>query len=281
MEPPEDVQLAGRPDLGAGLGRVRLTGRVRHGRGLGTRTLRALPEHSLVYVTGGEGSYLDGRTAHRQRVTPGSLVTVGAGVPHWYGPWAGQRWDVVFLVVEGPLFELARTTGLIDAERPVRVLEPLPYWAGRFDAFRLARTPRTVAGLQDEACRVLQLLIEVDGATRPAGGEGRTVAEGWLQASRARLEADLAERLDLAEVAAEVGMAYETWRKAFRRALGTTPAAYRTQHRIAATRDLLRYSTLPLRQVAETVGFADEHHLSRRFSAAAGLSPREFRQRLP
>lgn len=279
MEQAEDVQLAGRPDLGAALGRVRLTGRVRHGRGIGSRTLRTLPEHSLIYVTGGEGSYLDGRTSRRWRVAPGDLLTVCAGVPHWYGPRSGRRWDVAFLVVEGPLFDLARTSGVLDAERPVRALGPLPYWAGRFDAFRLARAPRTASGVQDEACRVLQLLVEVDEATAPDRDDAHPAGRSWLLASRARLESDLAERVDLHEVAASAGMAYETWRKAFRRALGTTPAAYRTEHRIAATRDLLRYSTMPLRQIAETVGFADEHHLSRRFSAATGISPRDFRRR--
>lgn len=275
---PEDVQLAGRADHGPGLGRIRLTGRVRHGRGIGVRTLRTLPEHSLILVTGGEGSYLDGRTGVRHRVGPGSLITVCAGVPHWYGPPSGRRWDVCFLVVEGPVFDLARAARLLDPDRPVRVLDQLSYWIGRFDSFRLARPPRSATALQDEACRVLQLLVELADAgsgLAPATADG----EDWLDRSRLRLEADLAERLDLREVAAGVGMPYETWRKAFRRAVGTTPAHYRTERRVSATRDLLRYSTLPLRQVAEIVGFADEHHLSRRFRASTQLTPREFRQR--
>lgn len=277
VDEPEDVQLAGRADYGPGLGRIRLTGRVRQGRGIGVRTVRALPEHSLILVTGGEGSYLDGRTGSRQRVRAGSLITVCAGVPHWYGPPSGRRWDVRFLVVEGPLFDLARDQRLLDPGQPVRTLDRLPYWVGRFDAFRLARPPRSAAALQDEACRVLQLLVEVADATslHAPTSDG----EDWLDVSRQRLEADLAERLDLTAVAAEVGMPYETWRKAFRRAVGTTPAHYRTDRRVGATRDLLRYSTLPLRQVAEIVGFADEHHLSRRFRASTQLTPREFRQR--
>lgn len=275
---PEDVQLAGRPRLPVRLGRVSLTGRVQHGRGIGSRTLRALPEHALIYVTGGRGTYLDGRTLTRHPVVPGSLLVACAGVPHWYAPPPGETWDLYFVVVEGPVFDLARAEGLLDPDQPVKTLLPLPYWSGRFAAFRQARPPRSAAGLEDEACRVLQMLVEINSAEP----DQRLAAGGsaWLDASRELLEGHLAERLELRDVAAAVGMPYETWRKTFRRAVGTTPAHYRTLQKVSAARDLLRYSTLSLRQVAEVVGFADEHHLSRRFRSLTGISPRQFRNRL-
>ena len=277
-ELPEEIQLAGRPSLPVRLGRVRLAGQVEHGRGIGSRSLRALPEHALIYLTGGRGSYLDGRTNARHAVGPGSLLVVCAGIPHWYGPPPGETWDLFFVVVEGPIFDLARAEGLLDPGQPVRSLLPLPYWTGRFAAFRRARPPRSAAGLEDEACRVLQLLVEINDSPpgpSPAGG-----FRAWLDASRERLEARLAERLDLPAVAAAVGMPYETWRKMFRRSVGTTPARYRAEHKVSAARDLLRYSTLSLRQIAEATGFADEHHLSRRFRSSTGISPRQFRNRL-
>lgn len=273
----EEVRLAGRPRLPVRLGSVRLAGRVERGRGIGVRGLRASPEHELLYVTGGRGGYVDGRTHIRHPVVPGSLVVACAGVPHWYGPPAGETWDLYFMTVEGPLFTLARSEGLLDPDRPVRGLVPMAYWAGRFAVIQRARPPRSVAGLEDEACRVLQLLVEIGsggGDPAPTGG-----GSAWLDTSRELLEGDLGAPLDLPAVAAAVGMPYETWRKQFRRAVGTTPGRYRAERKVDAARDLLRYSSLSLHEIAEETGFADEHHLSRRFRGSTGIAPREFRRR--
>lgn len=272
----EDVQLSGRPHLAPPLGQVRLTGRIRNGRGVG-RGVRALPEDALIYVSGGGGTYLDGRNGQRHEVPVGSLLVVCAGVPHWYGPDPGRTWDLSFVTVQGPVFDLARRERLLDPDRPVTALAPPAYWVGRVEAFCLARAPRTRSGLQDEACRVLALLVEM---CREQDEPSAVPARDWLEVSRELLEADLPRRLHLPEVAAAVGQPYETWRKAFRRSVGTTPAHYRAERKVSAAGDLLRYSTLSLRQIAEAVGFADEHHLSRRFRTSTGTSPREFRARV-
>jgi AraC-like DNA-binding protein/predicted GNAT family N-acyltransferase len=73
-------------------------------------------------------------------------------------------------------------------------------------------------------------------------------------------------------------MSYESFRKRFQRETGVSPARYRTLRRIEAARELLRYSPqLTNRQIAETLGFADEYHFSRRFTQIAGSTPRQFR----
>jgi transcriptional regulator GlxA family with amidase domain len=74
-------------------------------------------------------------------------------------------------------------------------------------------------------------------------------------------------------------VSYEQFRKRFQHEVGVSPARYRLQRRVEAARELLRYSPrMTNRQVAETLGFADEFHFSRRFTQITGSTPRDFRR---
>ncbi len=93
-----------------------------------------------------------------------------------------------------------------------------------------------------------------------------------------RLADDLTASTDLAAVAAESGLSYDTFRRRFAAQVGQTPAAFRSVHRLQTAATLLRLTDLTHREIARTLGFADEFHLSRRFRAHFGVSPRDYRR---
>jgi AraC-like DNA-binding protein len=253
------------------LGRVRLAGRTEGGRGVPLGRPRRYDAYALMYVLAGCGRYRD--ASQDVALSAGDLVSVVPGHPHWYGPVDGQTWDELFVVFEGPVFELAAASGLIDVTRPVRRIAPGPLWAHRLDSFRTRRVPRTPAGRDREACELLALLADLHaGADPEPDGRG-----DWFTRSQELLEADLGEPLALPGVAAAVGIPYETWRRHFRYRAGVSPARYRRLHRLSAAAALLSDTALTTREIAATLGFSDEHHLARQFRAATGRSPRQHR----
>jgi len=126
-------------------------------------------------------------------------------------------------------------------------------------------------GADREVLAVLDLLVALDAPPPEA-------APPWLQRSQALLAAGLDGPLDLAQVAAEAGLPYETWRKRFRAATGRSPARFRRERRVEAAATLLRTTALPQREIAARVGFHDEYHLSRRFREIAGVPPSALRR---
>jgi len=127
-----------------------------------------------------------------------------------------------------------------------------------------------------EACEVLQLIT--DFAASSACAAPPTAADSdWFEISCSRLRADVGEHLDLAAVAAEVGMPYETWRRRFRHRSGYPPGRYRLDRRIDTAVALARYSTMRVREIAVSLGFSDEQHLIRHVRAATGRTPRQLR----
>ncbi|MDQ3576203.1 MAG: AraC family transcriptional regulator [Actinomycetota bacterium] len=204
------------------------------------------------------------------------------GHPRWYGVVGRSTWNELFLVFEGPVFDLCASLGLVDPAQPVRRVEPVQHWFGRLDTFRTRRPPTTAAGADEEACEVVQLLIDLAarGATPGVAGPTHPYARStsWLEESKARLGGDLAEPVDLSAVATAVGMPYETWRKRFTALTGQSPARYRLLRRIEAAEVLLRRTSLTNRDIAASLGFSDEHHLSRQFRRIIGITTIEYRR---
>jgi transcriptional regulator GlxA family with amidase domain len=98
-----------------------------------------------------------------------------------------------------------------------------------------------------------------------------------MQRAQALLQSELGLRFGMAEVATRVGVPYETFRRRFRAATGTSPKRFRDAARIAAAKDLLRTSSMSNRELAVALGYADGFHFSRRFRQAVGVSPSAYR----
>jgi AraC-like DNA-binding protein len=85
-------------------------------------------------------------------------------------------------------------------------------------------------------------------------------------------------RLSPVAIARSFGLSYETFRKEFARRAGQPPARYRLHRRIEQARILMKERNLSNKQIAETLGFCDEFHFSRRFHQVTGQNTRAFRR---
>jgi AraC-like DNA-binding protein len=83
----------------------------------------------------------------------------------------------------------------------------------------------------------------------------------------------------LADIARECGLSRQYFSKAFKEATGITPHRWLQQFRVAAAKRLLRETALPIAEIAITCGFADQSHLTRVFTAFAGIGPAAWRRR--
>jgi AraC-like DNA-binding protein len=248
------------------LGTLRVAGVQYGSRGVSPRPFRVLGTYALVLVTGGGGRYLDA-AGHRQKVGEGDVVVVFPELGHSYGPSARGDWDEVYMTFEGPVFDTLRTCGVLSSDRPV--LTSPPGWGERMDAVvHRLRPPFTDAAVLE----FVALLVDLSPEAEPPQ-EG-----SWLAAAKVLLGTDLARTLDLEPAAVELGISSEAFRKRFTREAGISPGRYRAQRRIEAAATLLRQTRMTHRQIAESLGFTDEFHLSKRFREAMGVTPREWRK---
>src|SRR5690606_32059294 len=104
----------------------------------------------------------------------------------------------------------------------------------------------------------------------------------WLeQATRIIETLPPEERPDWHAISQRMGVGYEAFRKRFALLSGTPPARFRTRRQIERACELIGRGGMPIREVAERVGFSNEFHFSRRFKEMTGYSPTEFRRKMP
>jgi AraC-like DNA-binding protein len=262
-----------------GLGSIRLAGTIAKNPGVPRANMRVLGSYAVVYVVAGGGTYADAR-GRELPVSPGDLITVFPELAHAYGPQRGQAWDEMYIVFDGPVFDLWRSQKLLDDERPVRRFEPIEYWLRRWQ--EVVESPGE-AGADDTlaaVCRLQQtladaLLYESAQTTTDQDRRWLTRACELLEQSREseeRLVPAVAERLD---------MSYANFRKKFTRLMGLPPGRYRMKKLMDRACELIYQQRLTNKQVALECGFCDEFHFSRRFKQIVGISPKEFRRQLP
>jgi AraC-like DNA-binding protein len=266
--------LIARP-LACPVGRLSMSGIIHQNKGVSFTNMRIWGSFAVVYLLAGSGRYTDARGVS-QKVRAGDLITVFPDIPHAYGPDSDECWDEIYLVFDGPGFDLWRRQGILDDARPVSRLEPIEYWLRRIES--VARPSAGQSPLLS-VCRLQQVLAEMREHEQARGvGEAD---QAWLAQAKALLEGEtpLAE-FDLESVAERLGISYVGFRKKFARLSGTSPAKFHMQSVMDRACDLIRRQGPTNRQVARRLGFCDEFHFSRRFKQLVGLSPREFRQQV-
>lgn len=91
------------------------------------------------------------------------------------------------------------------------------------------------------------------------------------------IEGAMAGPIHLSDLARAAGISRAHFARAFRNEIGITPHAYVLQRRLERALHLLRWSRMPIRDVATATGFSDHAHLTGTFRRHLGASPRDVR----
>jgi AraC-like DNA-binding protein len=247
-------------------------------RGIEARTLasdRSFPRHSHDQL--GIGVILSG--AHRSwsgighvEAQADDIIMVNPGEMHDGMPIGGVReWRMLYF--DPPLVAGLAADEDTDECEVVRPTAHDPALAERFGRLFAAVTTSQPEPLQLEE-RLLGLVMHVlrgHGLRRPSPlGPSPSVASAL-----ARLDADPASRVTLAELAELSGVSRFQLLRAFAREIGVTPHAYLVQRRVRLTRQLLA-SGQPIVEAAITAGFADQSHMTRAFVRQFGITPGRY-----
>lgn len=99
-----------------------------------------------------------------------------------------------------------------------------------------------------------------------------------LAATLAWAATQVAEPIDVGQMATHAGMSARTFHRSFARATGTTPGHWLTVQRVILARRLLETTDLPVHRVAERAGLGTATNLRRRLRDATGVGPDAYRR---
>jgi AraC-like DNA-binding protein len=209
----------------------------------------------------------------RTRVGSSTAIVIPSGSPHSYGASIDDPWTIWWCHVRGSdVEELVEAAGirpgrltlsLREVDRVTSILDEI--------SVSLARdtTPARLTATAGMAWRLFtQLAVD-----RVLPSDGAPV-----QRAMRYLEDRVDGRVQVAELAAMVGVSASHLAALFREATGGGVLAHHNALKMARARALLDTTDLPVAEVGRRVGLEDPFYFSRQFSRTHGMSPRAYRE---
>lgn len=260
------------------VGEIELAGLLRNVNGIDPTGMRILRRFTLVLMVDGRGYYRDARGT-RLEIGPGDVVLVFPEIAHAYGPLPGAEWTQIYFVFDGPQFQLWRAQGLLAPEHPVLRLGAVDYWRRRLhDVVKGEPLHRAGAPLRAFG-RLLHVIADM--IASDAESTRQTGRDAWLEKSL-RLLGDRGPNGWLApqDVAPQVGLTYENFRKLFAELTGESPGRYQKRRRLEWACAAIYHGEISFKQIADTLGFCDVFHFSKAFKQEIGFTPSDYRKRV-
>lgn len=183
----------------------------------------------------------------------------------------GSRCLIVQLA--DPWMSRLTALGIALPTRPVDLQRDRANWIADH-LYREFQVADTAAGIGMEGF-ALALLAEI---ARTGERSERGAKPGWLLRAVDLLHARARESVEMAEIAAEVGVHPTHLARTFRERYGCTMSEYLRRIRIDAARSELTSTDKPLSTIALDAGFVDQGHFSRVFKQITGQTPAAYRR---
>jgi AraC-like DNA-binding protein len=207
-------------------------------------------------------------------IAPGALVLRFPGRRQELRFRRSPRYAKAYVCMDAAVAPAFTALGVISPLRPVLQAAPddriLERWLELWRVYERTTKERFFATLI-ETQRLLADLLARAPEPRKESNDAP-----WLARACALLSERLEQRFKAEDVAKELGIHYDSFRRVFTQTLSVTPAQYRIQRRIDRACALL-----PAHTVAETatlLGYPSQGAFSAQFTQLVGRSPKDFQK---
>ncbi|MDF2669990.1 MAG: transcriptional regulator [Paenibacillus sp.] len=238
--------------------------------------------HSLAFIFGGEGSLeLNGaRYALRKGVlfyVPAKSrmrITTESTKPLLYYSILFQygqlRWEGTSGVWKETTFTPLPLNSVVHVEESLEVLEIYQRLTGIWNGNKPGYHWHCRMEFMQLLHRIMRWMHEDSQETKHSAA--------LVESIIVYLKDHLSEPFDRAAVAARLALSPGYFSVLFKQYTGFTPVEYVMRLRMDRAKQLLMNSDMPVRRIAEEVGYTDPLYFTRLFTRETGISPREFRR---
>lgn len=230
--------------------------------------------YGALLLLSGEGTHVDS-AGKEYALSPGCFIQRIPGKLHSAFVKPDGKWLEFFICFGRGVFESLAAINAVTAAQDV--LYPGVNTAIFNDFLRFMAALRA-APEQDlplmlvEAQRIILTIYRMHWRNSMGQGDMELIGQAC------RLLGDPERRIPAQQVAAELGVGYEKFRKLFAQKMGMPPYEYAIQCRINAAKSMLLERGESVKQTALALGFADTFTFSRQFAKIVGMPPSQYKK---
>lgn len=181
-----------------------------------------------------------------------------------------ETWVHRYLAFRGPGVDRWRTAGLFPIEP--QSVDARSDYPQRFDELLELSRRNDRWGIARAALLLESILTEL-AESRARPNELPMWIEPVLSTAR-QFDADI----DQSRLAAEAGMTPRTFRRQFQNVMGMSARDYVISSRIDHAKELLGMTQMPIKRIAEQLGYRDVAFFTRQFHKVTGVAPAAYRR---
>jgi len=225
----------------------------------------------VEFVVKGSGSVSDGRES--VRANGGDIYILRQNRDHDYFSDAHEPWEKMFLNIRGPLAEqILSAYGfendiIIDGEGLEEDFRNMVQ--ATFD--KTKSSSEIFARVATDFHALVIKLAERRGEIRPKDEEMETL--------RCYLAENTHRTVSNRELSQLIHRCEDYCIKKFKSEFGKTPYEYQIDEKMRAAKTILKRSNLTIAEIAERLGYCDQHYFSNLFKKKCGISPSEYRKK--
>jgi len=218
------------------------------------------PHHELIVILGGV-MHISGK-GQKLTLRAGEAALYPAGVLHWEQSDENEPVESCFIVFEDPDFSADQ---ILVCRNQGGLLRPLA--AALFEqSLAMHEIP-----CADDCLRLMLKIFHAGTASPDDESE-------FIRKIHTFMRKHLSDPITLENLAAAAGLTKYHFLRQYRAKTGKTPVQVLWEIRCSEAVSLLKYTALPIKEIAARTGFSDLAHFSRRIKAFSGLMPRQFRK---
>jgi AraC-like DNA-binding protein len=246
---------------------------------------RTLPEFQMILINEGSGEFHSERTGEVAFHGP-ALFWLFPGVWHRYRPFPQTGWTERWFSFNGDLVHRLWSQGVIDPSRAVASIGDATPLVAKYDAMLKQIHGASPSRTSLQSLQVLRLLAEsIESMTRVLGTESQPqsppppAADPLVDQALEIIHTESHRPISIEEVAEKLSIARRTLDRRFAAATGKSILEEINHFRLNRAKRLLAETDLPIRSIANLVGFSNPERLGVLFARREGVTPSEFRQR--
>lgn len=230
----------------------------------------------IEYIISGKGTVKDIENPEKEYYPQADdIYLLSAGKNHFYFSDAQEPWEKIFVNFAGPVVDgLADAYGLSGKIFYPKMNELKPMFLKIYEM--MENNDLSDQYILEEVELMLHKIFRTLGAQ-----SRKEIQESWeIQQVRRYLDEHVGQIITIQELSELIYRSPDYLIKHFKKETGLTPYQYLLKRKITIAERLLRDTVLPIKEIAEYLGYEDAHYFSGLFKKEKGICPREFRNNI-